>query len=356
MAIKQVKVRGVKRWQARIAYQGQRLSRLCESKDAAKQAEAELLQTLVKATEQETQAESAPATLALLCEAYVLDLEARGKSPESVARAEATTKRLQEYFGAKEARAITEADLWAFRDWRIQRQAKAATVNRDFRTIRAMLKKVRPDFKCPGGLFFPEDDTRVRWLEPTEEALVFSMVRSPFREIARLADLTLMRQGEVRTLRREQVALGQGVIRLPKSKTGPGIVVLSQEARALLQTQLDSHGSEWVFPAPHGRPYTRGHVTSVWRAAAKAAGLVDFHFHDLRHDGATKALNAGYSGPIVMALGRWKNEKMMRRYAAVTDKTLRAAAEAVSGNLAPASGNNGNGQWQQAAIPAKVGS
>src|SRR6266508_3588612 len=32
-----------------------------------------------------------------------------------------------------------------------------------------------------------------------------------------------------------------------------------------------------------------------------------------------------------MALGGWKTERMMRRYAAVTDQTLRAAAEAVSG-------------------------
>ena len=44
------------------------------------------------------------------------------------------------------------------------------------------------------------------------------------------------------------------------------------------------------------------------------------------------ALNAGFSALIVMALGGWKTERMMRRYAAVTDKTLRAAAEAVSGN------------------------
>jgi hypothetical protein len=30
--------------------------------------------------------------------------------------------------------------------------------------------------------------------------------------------------------------------------------------------------------------------------------------------------------------GRWKTERMMRRYAAVTDQTLRAAAEAISGS------------------------
>ncbi len=38
------------------------------------------------------------------------------------------------------------------------------------------------------------------------------------------------------------------------------------------------------------------------------------------------------AGAGVMALGGWKTERMMRRYAAVTDQTLRAAAEAVSGN------------------------
>jgi site-specific recombinase XerD len=51
--------------------------------------------------------------------------------------------------------------------------------------------------------------------------------------------------------------------------------------------------------------------------------------------GATMALNHGFSVPIVQALGGWKTAKMMQRYAAVTDATLRAAAEAVAGNQAP---------------------
>jgi integrase len=81
-------------------------------------------------------------------------------------------------------------------------------------------------------------------------------------------------------------------------------------------------------------PYSPVHVSRVFRKAARAAGLKDFHFHDLRHHGATMALNAGFTAPIVMPLGGWKTEKMMRRYAAVTDTTLRAAAEVVSGNAA----------------------
>lgn len=42
------------------------------------------------------------------------------------------------------------------------------------------------------------------------------------------------------------------------------------------------------------------------------------------------ALNKGFTALIVMGLGGWKSEKMIRRYAAVTDATLRATAEAVS--------------------------
>jgi len=34
------------------------------------------------------------------------------------------------------------------------------------------------------------------------------------------------------------------------------------------------------------------------------------------------ALNSGFTAPIVMVLGGWRTERMMRRYAAVTDQAL----------------------------------
>lgn len=86
-----------------------------------------------------------------------------------------------------------------------------------------------------------------------------------------------------------------------------------------------------MFPNPDGAPYSGVHVSRIFRKATRGAELKDFRFHDLCHHGATVALNAGFTAPIVVTLGGWKTEKMMRRYAAVTDQTLRAAAEAVSG-------------------------
>jgi Phage integrase family len=161
---------------------------------------------------------------------------------------------------------------------------------------------------------------------------VLQTMPSPFREMATLAALTLMRQGEIIALRREHVHLEQGVIMLPRAKAGARPVILSGEAQKILRGQLAAHESAWVFPGPSGAPYHRDYVGRTFRKAARAAGLRDFHFHDLRHHGATTALNRGFTAPIVMALGGWKTERMMRRYAAVTDQTLPAAAEAVSGN------------------------
>jgi integrase len=146
----------------------------------------------------------------------------------------------------------------------------------------------------------------------------------PFRNMARLAALTLMRLTEVRTLRREMVDLTQGVVTLPRTKTEPRHVVLNAEAREILKRVLDTAKGEYVFPNPDGKPYSRVYIGRVWRAAARAV-----------------------SGPIVQALGGWKSEKMMRCYAAVTDKTLRAAAEAISGNSGwrPVLGIQGQGGY-----------
>jgi integrase len=354
MSVRQVKVHGRKVWQARVAFQSLRSSRVCPSREAAKLAQAELLQELKRRAGQAEQAGLAPATLRQLFVAYEEDLRARGKGEETIARAAQTATVLEALLPellAKPVSRITEADIFAFRRARAERPcftprpkdperkpvrppapARPATINRDLRTLRAMLKRVRSEFRFPAGAFFPEDETRVRWLRPEEELLVLEPMAEPFRSMAKLAALTLMRLSEIRLLRREMVHLEQGAILLPRAKAGARPVVLSGQAQKLLRTQLEGHDGEWVFPNGDGRPYTRNLVSKHFRRAARAAGLRDFRFHDLRHHGATMALNANFSAPIVQALGGWKTERMMRRYAAVTDPTLRAAAEAVAGS------------------------
>jgi integrase len=134
-----------------------------------------------------------------------------------------------------------------------------STINRDLRTLRAALKRARGDFRFPAGAFLPED-ARVRWLRPEEELLVLETMRSPFREIAKLAALTLMRLSEVRTLRREFVHLEQGVVMLPKAKGGARPIILSAQAQKVIRGQLEAHDREYVFPGPDGQPFERSYV------------------------------------------------------------------------------------------------
>jgi integrase len=352
-------------WQGRVSYQGRRRSVYCATKAEAKDAEAQLLQTLKAECNQAVQAEQAPATLRMLLEHYVADLEQRGKGDDTVMRATSTARMIERVTPVlldMPVSAIGDAEIFAFRNARAREGKvvyetvggekqerripnKTSTIDRDLRTLRAALKKARPEYRFPGAAFFPADDTRVRWLRSEEELLVLEPMRSPFREIAKLAALTLMRQGEILSLRPEYVHLEQGVVLLPRAKGGARAVILNAEAQKILRGELErQEGKPWVFPNPDGKPYSRIHVSRVFRKAARAAGLKDFRFHDLRHHGATMALNAGFTAPVVMALGGWKSDAMMRRYAAVTDQTLRRAAEAVSGP----------GTWSPADRPQRV--
>jgi integrase len=337
MAIKHVKVNGRWCWQARVQVRGRRRSQLCATRDAAKSAAADLLKAL-ETEHAEAQAIAArPATLKQALEAYAQDLLARGKDEETVVkRVEYTARvirRLQPALLERPVSLIGDAEIFAFRAARQREGTKGSTVNRDFRTLRAALKYARPEYRFPAGVFYPEDAERVRYLRDEEELLVFSLLGEPFRTMARLAALTLVRQGALRLLRREQVRLWEGVFELrgPRAKGGARSVILNSEAQELLRRQLASHEGVWVFPNKRtGQPYSRVHVTRTFRRAAQVAGLEDFHFHDLRHHGATKAANQGATDRVLMALGGWSTPRMVRRYSTITDATLRAAAERLS--------------------------
>jgi integrase len=223
MAVRRGKSHGKWVWQARVSYRGRRKSVYCASHAEARTAERRLLDQFEAEATREAEAAAAPATLRMLFAGYLANLANRGKGPDTVGRARTTATavtRLMPGLLDQPVSALTDADLYAFTRARAV-QATPGTINRDLRSLRAMLKWARPEYRFPGAVFLPSDDTRVRWLRPEEEILVLEMMPSPFREIAKLAALTLMRQSEIRLLRREMVHLEQGVILLPRQGRRP---------------------------------------------------------------------------------------------------------------------------------------
>jgi integrase len=279
MSLRSIKVNGRKVWQARVAVEGFRKSTIRPTKDEARQAEADLLRELREKAGQEAQAGAAPATMRKLFEFYAEDMKNRGKGEGSQERVEYTALAVETIAPEllnKAVGAITDGDIFAFRNGRRRSGTKPSTINRDLRTIRAALKLARPEYRFPGGAFFKEDETRVRWLRPDEELLVIEPMASPFREIAKLAALTLMRMSEIRTLRPEYVHLEQGVVMLPEAKAGTRPVMLSAAARKILAGQLEGPVKDcWcdgqerphhhVFPGPEGRPCSREQIGKAFR-------------------------------------------------------------------------------------------
>jgi hypothetical protein len=242
MALRQIRVNGRKVWQARVAFNGARRSTIKPTREEARTAEGDILRALKAEAGQAEREAEAPATLRQLLEFYALDMQARGRGEESVERVEYTRRSIEAVVPAMLDRAVStigDADVFAFRNARAREgkaitvlvgdvkhqkrvPAKASTINRDLRTLRAALKKGRPEYRFPGGAFFKEDETRVRWLRPEEELLVLGTMASPFREIAQVAALTLMRMTEIRRLDARTSISSKASSCSPRRRRAPG--------------------------------------------------------------------------------------------------------------------------------------
>jgi integrase len=319
---------------------GQRLNRDCATYAEAQAQKRAWLETGGAATEGPGPALDDPTVEdGLVC--YAADLFARGKTAEREKELLPALRVAAPALLACPIRSVAPGAIFAFRQAREAAGCKPNTIIRDLRVLRAMFNLMARTGVGGGGLitqdmFPPENLTRLRVLQPDDEARVFPLVPEPFRTMARLAALTLMRQAEIRTLERDMIHLEQGLILLPKTKSIPRAVVLGDEAVTLLARQIDRVPADarYVFANPRtGQPYSRVHVTRIWRTAARAAGLRNFTFHDLRHHGTTVAVNEGASDRVIMALGGWKNPKQIERYGFAAGGTLRAMANKIAGGL-----------------------
>ena len=149
-------------------------------------------------------------------------------------------------------------------------------------------------------------------------------------DIIRLLLLTGCRTGEMLKLRWREV--DGDTLELADSKTGPRQVLLSPDARAIIERQPRS-GSPWVFPSPMnpGRPRFD---LSIWKRVRKLAGIEDVRLHDLRHTFASQAAMHGIPLPVVARLLGHAEVQMTLRYAHVSDRDVEAAAERIGGVMA----------------------
>ncbi len=195
--------------------------------------------------------------------------------------------------------------------------------------------------------------------------VILATIRPEWRAMVLLALWCGMRFGELAALRRSDVDLASGVIRIrsaiglagratkhvkaPKSEAGIRDQRIPAHVVPALRTHLASlvNGRDGlVFPSKAGEflnpsvfygkaKGSRAPVPGGWFAAREAAGRPDLHFHDLRATGATLWAQLGASiAEIQLFLGDSSPEAAMRyvratssRMDALTDRTGELAEE-----------------------------
>ena len=138
---------------------------------------------------------------------------------------------------------------------------------------------------------------------------------SRYRALVLLAAFARLRWGEATALRRCDLDLEAGTVRIraafaerstgeiilgpPKSKAGRRIVGIPRAIIPALREHLSVFAATdpgaLVFPGPKGVPLRRGNFNrqASWPHAVRAIGAEGLHFHDLRHTGNAWAAGSG---------------------------------------------------------------
>lgn len=252
---------------------------------------------------------------------------------------------LKPVFGNRLLSDIDHNDVAEYRADRLDKGAAQKTVSLELSTLRALLLHNDLDATWAAikkKIALPKAEKLGRVISTQEESALLrecrkSRSRSLYPAVA-VALQGCLRYSEIRQLRWQQVDLARRVITVGQSKTDAGEGRAIPMSRFLYETLAiwaakfpNRKLNHFVFPhEKYGQPTRKGtwagqpgsvyaiDVTRpigtwkyAWRDARKRAG-VDCRFHDLRHTGCTRMLDAGVSHPVVAEIMGWSTSTAIR--------------------------------------------
>lgn len=149
-----------------------------------------------------------------------------------------------------------------------------------------------------------QERSRERILDDIEIRRFFDalMTLTPdWQDFFKTALFTGARRANVQAMKWDNIDLERKIWTIPKEefKTGDKTqVILSEPAIEILTRRHKKKQSEYVFPS-HGRSGHIVEVKGIWATLLKAAGISDFHMHDLRRTFGSYQAKTGASLPII---------------------------------------------------------
>lgn len=258
-------------------------------------------------------------------------------------------------FGRVAVADITSARVRAWRVARLESSVGPSTVAKSYALLRAVLMTAVDDrlirrnpcrVKGASTAATPERPTAT-----VQEVYEIAEVIQPrYRALVLLAAFSGLRWGELVGLRRRDLDLGAGTLRVrrniaelhngerlmkePKSAAGKRTVAIPAVIQEELTTHLavySEHGADGrVFVGAKGATPRRNHFNRLWRKACGQAGIKGLHFHDLRHTGNTLAAATGASTRELMTRMGHSTARAALIYQHATAERERLIGNAVS--------------------------
>ncbi len=235
---------------------------------------------------------------------------------------EGLLSQLRDAFGTLQIRHITTRLVEQYQSERLLKGNKPATINRHVTTLKHCIHKACQWEMCHEETlkrvrqvkFLPENNKRLRYLSKDECRTLLSHCKGYLRPVVVMALNTGMRKEEILSLKWDNVDMTHGSIRLDVTKNGERREVPINDAlRVTLKGMVRRIDVPYVFyDASTGRRFMD--IKKPFGTAMKKAGIVDFHFHDLRHTFASHLVMAGQDITTVSKLLGHKSLTMTLRY------------------------------------------
>lgn len=208
-----------------------------------------------------------------------------------------------------------------------------STVDRMMGTVSAVLKacaKWRYIEHAPTVPMYRPGLDEPRWATPEQLDTLCGELPMHLALAARCAVATLLRMRAMLQLTWDRVNLTEGRAWIPRAHQKAartfGLPLSSEAVRIFRAVRwLSPPSSPYVFTW-RGQPIDDCN-TLAFQEAVKRAGLAPFCWHDLRHTGASWAVQSGVTLPELMVLGDWKDYRSVLRYAHLAPSHAATAAE-----------------------------
>lgn len=210
-----------------------------------------------------------------------------------------------------------------------------STVDRLMGTMSAVLNKCREwrylDYSPKLPMYRPPRD-EARWLTPDEMERLCAELPKHLALAARFAVATLLRMRAMLRLTWDRVDLENKRAWVPrrhqKASRTFGLPLSTEAVRILKELRKLNPDGPHVFQW-NGKPIDDCN-TLAFQEAVKRAGVEPLRWHDLRHTGASWAVQSGVSLQELMVLGDWKSFASVLRYAHLAPSHAAGAAEKVA--------------------------